>query len=71
MSNEEKEVLNQDTPVQDQELDQSQDSLDSVETQDQVSSETLDQAIEEAEDQVGQLEAEKEDLSDKLLRLKA
>ena len=59
MSNEEKEVLNQDTPVQDQELDQTQDSLDSVETQDQVSSETLDQAIEEAEDQVGQLEAEK------------
>ena len=46
MSNEEKEVLNQDTPVQDQELDQSQDSHDSVETQDQVSSETLDQAIE-------------------------
>ncbi len=28
--------------------DQTQDSLDSVETQDQVSSETLDQAIEEA-----------------------
>lgn len=71
MSNEEKEVLNQDTPVQDQELDQSQDSLDSVETQDQVSSETLDQAIEEAEDQVGQLEAEKEALSDQLLRLQA
>ena len=71
MSNEEKEVLNQDTPVQDQELDQAQDSLDSVETQDQVSSETLDQAIEEAEDQVGQLEAEKEALSDQLLRLQA
>ena len=71
MSNEEKEVLNQDTPVQDQELDQSQDSHDSVETQDQVSSETLDQAIEEAEDQVGQLEAEKEALSDQLLRLQA
>lgn len=71
MSNEEKEVLNQDTPVQDQELDQSLDSLDSVETQDQVSSETLEQAIEEAEDQVGQLEAEKEALSDQLLRLQA
>lgn len=71
MSNEEKEVLNQDTPVQDQELDQAQDSHDSVETQDQVSSETLDQAIEEAEDQVGQLEAEKEALSDQLLRLQA
>ena len=71
MSNEEKEVLNQDTPVQDQELDQAQDSLDAVETQDQVSSETLDQAIEEAEDQVGQLEAEKEALSDQLLRLQA
>lgn len=71
MSNEEKEVLNQDTPVQDQELDQSQDSHDSVETQNQVSSETLDQAIEEAEDQVGQLEAEKEALSDQLLRLQA
>lgn len=71
MSNEEKEVLNQDTPVQDQELDQSLDSLNSVETQDQVSSETLEQAIEEAEDQVGQLEAEKEALSDQLLRLQA
>jgi len=71
VSNEEKEVLNQDTPVQDQELDQAQDSHDSVETQDQVSSETLDQAIEEAEDQVGQLEAEKEALSDQLLRLQA
>ena len=71
MSNTEKEVLNQDTPVQDEMLDKIQDSADQEEVEVDQSSDSLDQAIEEAEDQVGQLEAEKEALSDQLLRLQA
>ena len=64
MSNTEKEVLKQDTPVQDEMLDKIQDSADQEEVQVVQSNESLDQAIEEAEDQVSQLEAEKEALSD-------
>ena len=71
MSNTEKEVLKQDTPVQDEMLDKTQDSADQAEVQVDQSNESLDQAIEEAEDQVSQLEAEKEALSDQLLRLQA
>ena len=71
MSNTEKEVLKQDTPVQDEMLDKTQDSADQAEVQVVQSNESLDQAIEEAEDQVSQLEAEKEALSDQLLRLQA
>ena len=71
MSNTEKEVLKQDTPVQDEMLDKIQDSADQAEVQVDQSNESLDQAIEEAEDQVSQLEAEKEALSDQLLRLQA
>lgn len=71
MSNTEKEVLKQDTPVQDEMLDKIQDSANQEEVQVDQSNESLDQAIEEAEDQVSQLEAEKEALSDQLLRLQA
>ena len=71
MSNTEKEVLKQDTPVQDEMLDKTQDSANQEEVQVDQSNESLDQAIEEAEDQVSQLEAEKEALSDQLLRLQA
>lgn len=71
MSNTEKEVLKQDTPVQDEMLDKIQDSANQEEVQVDQSNESLNQAIEEAEDQVSQLEAEKEALSDQLLRLQA
>lgn len=71
MSNTEKEVLKQDTPVQDEMLDKIQDSANQEKVQVDQSNESLDQAIEEAEDQVSQLEAEKEALSDQLLRLQA
>ena len=50
MSNTEKEVLKQDTPVQDEMLDKIQDSADQEEVQVDQSSQSLDQAIEEAED---------------------
>ena len=49
MSNTEKEVLKQDTPVQDEMLDKIQDSADQEEVQVDQSNESLDQAIEEAE----------------------
>ena len=62
MSNTEKEVLKQDAPVQDEKLDKIQDSANQEEVQVDQSNESLDQAIEEAEDQVSQLEAEKEAL---------
>jgi len=71
VSNTEKEVLKQDTPVQDEMLDKIQDSANQEKVQVDQSNESLDQAIEEAEDQVSQLEAEKEALSDQLLRLQA